>query len=258
MASRATEKVAAVPRSSIRRQRTVSSGNLALASENRRRRIQDLLEADAREIGQTPSTDIDIPSILALRDRALSAYRNERSLNERAVSERVFLREPLSWERRHRPDGIEDYSNALPPAPDPESEINTNLERERERLLQVRTSREREIERLHQVRRDLRRMGRRRPAPTPPYTETDIASMARGTMLFGDSSIPSALTPARSPIRLTPPEGDAELSSLRNTIPEESSESPNIATRYRELREEVSTTTFISILQGTRLITDSI
>jgi hypothetical protein len=192
-----------------------------------------------------------MPSITSLRDRAHRLFENER-----ALSERVSLSEPLSWERRHRPDGIEDYPNALPPAPDPESEVNNNLERERERLLQVRASREREIERLHQVRRDLRRMGRRRPAPTPPYTETDIAFMARSARLYRDSPVPSSLTPARSPIRLTPPEGEAELSSVRNTGPEESSDFPNIATRYRELREEVSTTTFISRLQGTRVVAD--
>ena len=154
----------------------------------------------------------------------------------------------MSWERRHSPD--EPYSNALPPAPDPELESRINLEREREHLLQVRASREREIQRLHAVRRDLRSMGRRRPAPTPPYTETDIAFMARSARLYRDSPVPSSLTPARSPVRLSPAEGEAEFSNLRNSGPEETSDLAALAAarearhaRYRELRDEVSFST---------------
>lgn len=161
--------------------------------------------------------------------------------SERALSERVSLSDPVSWERRHTPDG--GYPNALPPAPDPE--LESRVERENERLRQVRASREREIERLHQVRRDLRRLGRRRPAPTPPYTETDIAFMARSARLYRDSPVPSSLTPARSPERLSPPDGEADISSVRNSGLEESSAVPNLVAaraRYRELRDEVSTT----------------
>jgi len=141
-------------------------------------------------------------------------------------NERTTLGDPLSWERQH-PVSVtlrEFDSPILPPAPDPE--------------LEARMSREREIERLHQVRRDLRRMGRRRPAPTPPYTETDMAFMARRAR---DSPRPSSLTPALSPSRLSPPEGEAETSSVRNEQ-EESDFAALVAaraSRYRALREEV-------------------
>ena len=139
-------------------------------------------------------------------------------------SERTALGEPLSWERRHTIESLRDFdSPILPPAPDPE--------------LEARISREREIERLHQVRRDLRRMGRRRPAPTPPYTETDMAFMRRPR----DSPRPSSLTPARSPARPSPPGADAETSSIRND--QESDFAAMVAaraSRYREIREGVS------------------
>ena len=156
-------------------------------------------------------------SIASLQARANRLFENER----------VALSDPLSWERSHSPDVIQGYDlSFLPPAPDPE--------------LETRISQEREMERLHQVRRDLRRMGRRRPAPTPPYTETDIALIARTSR---DSPRPSSLTPALSPARLSPPDGEAEISRARYTEPEESDFAALVAartSRYRALREEVS------------------
>ena len=111
----------------------------------------------------------------------------------------------------------------LPPAPDPE---------------RTQISRVREMERLHQVRRDLRRMSRRRPAPTPPYTETDIAFIARTGR---DSPRPSSLTPALSPSRISPPEGEAEISSVRYHDPEQTDLEASLEARAsRILNNEVS------------------
>ena len=195
-------------------------------------------EANARINGLTSTAGPDASSIAFLQARAHRLIENERAYGEREA----FI-DRVSWERRHTPDG--GYPNALPPAPEPGME--NREDGESERLRHVRASREREIERLHQVRRDLRRLGRRRPAPTPPYTEPDIAFIAHTGRLYRDSPVPSSLTPARSPVRLSPPDGETEVSSVRNSGPEEPLAAPNLTAaraRYRELRDEVSTTKF--------------
>jgi hypothetical protein len=81
-------------------------------------------------------------------------------------------------------------------------------------------------------------MGRRRPAPTPPYAEADFLFIA-GTAR--DSPRPSSLTPALSPSRLSPPEGEAEISSVRYHDPEQSDFEASLEARAaRTLSNEVS------------------
>ena len=95
------------------------------------------------------------------------------------------LRDSISFERQHPPNVVID-GPLMPPAPEPRDYTTTEMRR-------------RDIQHLLEVRRDLRRIARRRPAPTPPYTDTDLALMARmGT----ESPRASSGTPARSP-RLT-------------------------------------------------------
>jgi hypothetical protein len=93
----------------------------------------------------------------------------------------------------------------MPPAPEPRDYASADVRR-------------REIQRLLEVRRDLRRIARRRPAPTPPYTDTDLALMARmGT----ESPGPSSDTPARSPLTLG--ERETTVSFSRRPATENSS-----------------------------------
>jgi hypothetical protein len=150
--------------------------------------------------------------------------------SERALGERVS--DPVSWERRHTPDG--GYPNALPPVPDPEMESRAD------RMQRLRQIDESQSERLDQIQRDLRILGRRRPAPTPPYTETDIAFMARRARLRRDP-VTSSLTPARSPVRISPPGDEAEISTSLNSGPEELPADLDLAAENRELRDNVST-----------------
>lgn len=109
-----------------------------------------------------------------------------RPLRRFESSDRMRLRDSLSFERQHVPAEV-DGSPWMPPVP--ESRDFASIE-----------ERQREIARLRQVRQDLRRMARRNPAPapTPPYTDRDIEYMARrGTGI--NSPRPSSLTPALSP-----------------------------------------------------------
>jgi hypothetical protein len=115
------------------------------------------------------------------------------SRGPRFDDDRMRLRDTLSFERQPLPN-MEIDGPLMPPAPEPREYPSGDVRR-------------REIQRLLEVRRDLRRIARRRPAPTPPYTDTDLALMARmGT----ESPLPSSVTPARSP-RLTP--GQVEMAN---------------------------------------------
>jgi hypothetical protein len=119
--------------------------------------------------------------------------------------ERMRLRDTLSFERQHPP--TREIDGPLMP-PVPESRDYSAFDERR-----------REIQRLHDVRRDLRRIARRRPAPTPPYTETDLAFMARvGT----DSPRPSSLTPALSPARRLDPTDTENSRGLGTRVSDDS------------------------------------
>lgn len=183
IASKATEKVASGPRSAIRRQRTVRGPHARLSAETRRRRMLGMV-SDARPedfevqvleppLGGPPN-ESEMPSGAPFQSRAIRMFEQER----------MRLRDTLSFERQHAPNSEMD-GPLMPPVP--ESRDYAGVE-----------ERQREIQRLRQVRQDLRRMARRQPAPTPPYTDRDIEYMARtGTGI--NSPRPSSLTPALSP-----------------------------------------------------------
>lgn len=182
VASKATEKVASGPRSAIRRQRTVRGPHARLSAETRRRRMLGIV-SDARpedfevQILEPPSggppNESEMPSGAPFQSRAIRMFEQER----------MRLRDTLSFERQHASNSED--GPLMPPVP--ESRDYAGVE-----------EREREIQRLRQVRQDLRRMARRQPAPTPPYTDRDIDYMARtGTGI--NSPRPSSLTPALSP-----------------------------------------------------------
>jgi hypothetical protein len=183
VAFKATEKVASGPRSAIRRQRTVRGPHARLSAETRRRRMLGIV-SDARpedfevQILEPPSggppNESEMPSGAPFQSRTMRMFEQER----------MRLRDTLSFERQHAPNSEID-GPLMPPVP--ESRDYAGVE-----------ERQREIQRLRQVRQDLRRMARRQPAPTPPYTDRDIDYMARtGTGI--NSPRPSSLTPALSP-----------------------------------------------------------
>lgn len=218
VAAKAAEKVPTGPRSSIRRQRTIRGPQARVSAETRRRRMLGMVgEANPgdyevwenRQTSRSPPNEPDITSVASLHARAHRMFEDER----------MRLRDTLSFERQHPP--TREIDGPLMP-PVPESRDYSAFDERR-----------REIQRLHDVRRDLRRIARRRPAPTPPYTESDLAFMARvGT----DSPRPSSLTPTLSPPR-RPDGGDAENSRSFGSgrIPDffefAARESPNMADR---------------------------
>lgn len=107
-----------------------------------------------------------------------SLARGARALED----ERMRLRDNISFERQNPQNGVID-GPLMPPVPEPRDYSAAEVRR-------------REIQRLLEVRRDIRRMARRLPAPTPPYTDTDLALMAR---MDTESPQTSSDTPARSP-----------------------------------------------------------
>lgn len=134
---------------------------------------------------RTPPIDPDFASVASLQTRA-----------QRMIEEERGSRDTLSFERQ-RPPNTEQDGSLMPPVP--ESRDYSGIE-----------DRQMEIQRLRQVRQDLRSMARRHPAPTPPYTETDIASINRPR---NDSPRLSSFTPpAMSPAR-QPPTGETSAST---------------------------------------------
>jgi hypothetical protein len=183
VASKGAEKIASVPRSSIRRQRAVRRSHPPVSVENIRRRMQGMAADSntAYEIWENTERERRPSPRDAEEPPAASQARGSRAFDD----ERMRLRETLSFERQHLPN-VEIDGPLMPPVPEPRDYSSADVRR-------------REIQRLLEVRRDLRRIARRRPAPTPPYTDTDLALMARmGT----ESPRPASVTPARSP-RLT-------------------------------------------------------
>ncbi len=178
IASKAAEKVSSGPRSAIRRQRTVRGPHARLSAETRRRRMLGMV-SDARpedfEVHvlepQSRGPSIELPSGPPFQSRAMRMFEQER----------MRLRDTLSFERQHAPNSEMD-GPLMPPVP--ESRDYAGIE-----------ERQREIARLRQ-RQDLRRMARRHPAPTPPYTDRDPDYSSRNLI---NSPGPFSLTPALSP-----------------------------------------------------------
>ena len=184
VAIKAAEKAASASRSAIRRQRAVRRSQAPVSVENIRRRMQGIVtdsNSDRYEIWENAARDQRPSPRRADELSSASHARGARGLEE----ERMRLRDSISFERQHPPNVVID-GPLMPPAPEPRDYTTTEMRR-------------RDIQHLLEVRRDLRRIARRRPAPTPPYTDTDLALMARmGT----ESPRASSGTPARSP-RLT-------------------------------------------------------
>jgi hypothetical protein len=180
VASKAAEKVTSGPRSAIRRQRTVRGPHARLSAESRRRRMLGMVSDAPPEDFEVQvlgphfggPNQIELPSGAPFQSRAMRMFEQER----------MRLRDSLSFERQHAPNSEMD-GPLMPPVP--ESRDYAGIE-----------ERHREITRLRQVRQDLRRMARRHPAPTPPYTDRDIEYMGRNRI---NSPRPSSLTPALSP-----------------------------------------------------------
>jgi len=128
------------------------------------------------------ANQIELPSAASLQSRAMRLFEQER----------MRLRDTLSFERQHPPNSEMD-GPFMPPVP--ESRDYTGIE-----------ERQREILRLRQVRQDLRRMARRHPAPTPPYTDRDAEYMVRSAT--GPDSPRLSMTPALSPMHQN--SGDVE------------------------------------------------
>jgi hypothetical protein len=175
LAAKSAEKAASGPRSSIRRQRTVRGPHARPSAELRRRMLGMVAEPEEYEASEN-------------RQAAASTLSEARDPQTRSMGwfeqERMRLRDTLSFERQHPPSNEID-GPFMPPVPESRDYSGTE-------------DRQREILRLRAVRQDLRRMARRRPAPTPPYTDADLNYMPR-TGPGISSPRPSSLTPARSP-----------------------------------------------------------
>jgi hypothetical protein len=187
-ALKAAEKAASGPRSSIRRQRPARRSQAAVSVENIRRRVQSMVAdagPDHYEVWENAMRE-PLPPPPRRPDLATASHAASHARAARAVEdEQMRLRDTVSFERQHPPNVVVD-GPLMPPAPEPRDYASADVRR-------------REIQRLLEVRRDLRRIARRRPAPTPPYTDTDLALMARmGT----ESPGPLSDTPTRSPLPL--------------------------------------------------------
>lgn len=151
-----------------------------MISEIRRRRLLGL-------VGAETDLEFEAPEPQPERHTAHDDLTSAASLQQRAMQmfeqERMRLRDPLSYERQRLPTFEAD---GIPMPPVPESRDYAGIE-----------DRHREINRLRQVRQDLRRIARRRPAPTPPYIDGDYVNIR--TEPGVSSPRPSSLTPALSP-----------------------------------------------------------
>jgi len=181
-ASKSAEKVPGTTRSAIRRHRAFRGPHARLTSENRRRRMLGLIESSGgatehetswENRQRSPPIDNDGTSVLSIQARAHQLFDGESSR----------LRDVLSFERQHRPNAEVD-GPLMPPVPESRDYSSTE-------------ERQRELQRVYQVRQDLRRMARRQPAPTPPYTDTDLALINRIGLEYSPRT--SSLTPRRSP-----------------------------------------------------------
>lgn len=211
-AIKAAEKAASGPRSSIRRQRAVRRSQASVSVENIRRRVQSMVADSGPERYEGLENAVREP--LPPFPRRVDVTSASHARAARAVEdEQMRLRDTISFERQHPPNVVVD-GPLMPPAPEPRDYASPEVRR-------------REIQRLLEVRRDLRRIARRRPAPTPPYTDTDLALMARmGT----ESPGPSADTPARSPQRAS---GETEISVSFSRRPALENMSPAAPERTR-------------------------
>ena len=174
-----TEKPTAAPRSAIRRHRTLRGPHARPhAVETRRRRILSMVadttpeEYEVWEMQRaSPPNDGELTSGAYIQERAHRIFE----------AGQTRLRDTLSFERQNpRATNSEMDGPLMPPVP--ESRDYSAIEDHQQRM--------RHISRRLAARRNL--------APTPPYTETDLASLPR---IGSDYPRPSTLTPALSPSR---------------------------------------------------------
>lgn len=213
MASKAAEKTAARPRSSIRRLRTV--GHPRMSPETRRRRIIGRM-ADFERAEEYEVVEPDTPGGAPPRDEDNIIVPQETDY------ERLRLHDQLSFERQRT--GAEDNDGpSLPPAPESE-DFNSSSRLEALRMIHRSVARDREAYQLQEARRrqELRRMARRRTAPTPPYVEGDMTYNPRANRPEGEERR-SILTPARS---LSRPEPEYEATTSGVFRPNDVSNSP--------------------------------
>lgn len=160
MASKASEKTAAVPRSAIRRHRRVRGSTArSQALEARRRRLLSMTnEPNSNELERDPSlTPGELSTTESIQRQAARIAERESEL------EREYLRSRIQLGRHGRgnePD--EDGPSMMPPVPETRDYYSF---------------RRGELSRLRQ-RSELQRLARN-PAPTPPYTDTDLEFLAR-------------------------------------------------------------------------------
>ncbi|PQE30508.1 hypothetical protein CJF32_00010229 [Rutstroemia sp. NJR-2017a WRK4] len=213
-ASKIAEKSTAAPRSSIRRTRTRGSAARMTHSE-RRRRMLGMVESS----GITDEIDRLRSSYLRPGSDEMTAIVASLPPPD-AISSSIDLHDNWSFERQHAPTTDAD-GPLMPPVPESRDYSAT-------------TEHQRDLRRLYQVRQDLRRMARRRPAPTPPYTDTDIAFISR--LSSSDPPRQSSSTP-----RLTPPNEDAAEGSTQTRLAQWDSEISSMQSTRRALSERVAT-----------------
>ncbi|PBP25098.1 hypothetical protein BUE80_DR003916 [Diplocarpon rosae] len=173
VASKIAEKIAAGPRSSIRRNRPLRISQHAA----RRRVAPDVVEVEESELPEiqqnTHPDQIEV----------FSSNSVHRQMHERA---RERMRESYNLMRQQSSSNTQD-SHFMPPVP--ESRDYTGADET-----------QREIYRARQLRLDLRRLGRRHPAPTPPYTDGDLAPLSRTDSPRLSSSVTPVLSPSHQPL----------------------------------------------------------
>lgn len=173
MASKASEKTASVPRSPIRRHQTVRSGGTARsqALEARRRRLLSMPN-------DPTSNELELDSSLTPGELTASEsiQRQAARIAEREGDlEREYLRSRIHLGRRGRGnDPNDDGPSMMPPVPETRDYYSFRRD---------------ELSRLRQ-RSELQRLARN-PAPTPPYTDTDLEYLARN----GSDSPRSRISP---------------------------------------------------------------
>ncbi|KAH8821132.1 hypothetical protein F5884DRAFT_75637 [Xylogone sp. PMI_703] len=219
--SKASEKVASGLRSTIRRQRPARRPSprehTRSAFEQRRRRLLGVLAAT----GQSSPEDYDM--VWENEPRSTRPGAESRAEND-TVSRgdlAVIERPPLSRNTTvpgHPP--LRNFGDIPPLVP----EVN---------------ERQREVPRIIQLREELRHMARR--VPSPPYTETDLAFIARWS---SDSPRASALTPGFSPANpasseseTRSPNGSDEPNEFPSRLPPYNADQPSrsLASRVQAL-----------------------
>ncbi|KAG9228412.1 hypothetical protein BJ875DRAFT_446899 [Amylocarpus encephaloides] len=190
-AAKAAEKNAAGPRSAIRRQRTLRGSSARVHNLDRRRRIMPLAadpspeeyEAwETQRLSPPSESELDtVASLQGLAQRTIEVEERMRSRDTPPIESRARLPDPpqrrttpSEGSSRNTPNVASNGSSRMPPVPET-----------RDYYSQGRG----ELSRLRAI-SDIQRLARN-PAPTPPYTESDLAFLAR---VGSDGSRSSSLT----------------------------------------------------------------